>query len=338
MPFFTFNIWDLQDFDGNLGNTPVTGTNDASTTGSSSTGTSTLDSGAVQLELIIEDNDDSFTDGFLDTNGQQILAAAITIGGTTYPIGAFVEYEFSVSDAGPPEVLAVVIRIDGDNVGVLGSNLEAGETYNFDSVVDETGEDFDVLCFTRGTQIAGLDKSHLVEELKVGDLVKNKAGEFVEIRWIGKTHFSQAKLLQFPHLRPIQFSAGSLGENIPSKKLTVSPQHRMYLNNWRAELMFGFSNFLAPAKALLNDSTVRLAPIDNGVEYYHVMFDKHEIINANGQWTESFYPGSHALNILEQAAQDELFEIFPELREATDTTYPMTVPCLKTYEMKALQT
>lgn len=335
---YTLDVWLLSDFDGNLGDTPVSGTNDNSTTGGGSTGTSTLDSGATEFTLSFEDNDASFSDGFLDTNGQQSLTVAVTIGGTVYPIGSFVELEFIVTDTGPPEVSAMVIRINGDNVAVFAPDAVAGETYDFSELEDEVAEDYDVLCFARGTRIDGKEKPCLVEDIKIGDLIKNKAGEFVTVRWVGKSQLSSTKLARFPHLRPVQISAGALGADMPNENLTVSQQHRVYINDWRAELMFGFSEFLAPAKALINDSTITLAPINDGVEYYHIMFDEHEIISANGQWTESFFPGGQALNMLEQAAKDELFEIFPELRDDdADTTYPMAAPCLKPFELKALQ-
>lgn len=337
MATYSFDVWLYSDFSGELASAPVTGSNDSSTTGGDSTGNSTLASGATQVTLTFDDDDAGFSDGFLDTGTGQVLTSDMLIGSTTYAAGSTVELEYILTDPGPPSVEALVIRIDGENVLIFAPDAVPGTTYDFSVLEDEATRNYDILCFARGTQI-GLDKStRAVEDLKVRDLVENKAGELVEIRWIGKSKLSSAKLAQFPHLRPIQISAGALGENTPNRDLTVSPQHRIFLNDWRAELMFGFSSFLAPAKTLMNDNDIKLAPINEGVEYFHVMFDKHEIISANGQWTESFFPGGQALTVLEQAAQDELFEIFPELRDGTNETYPMAAPSLKSFELKALQ-
>ena len=43
------------------------------------------------------------------------------------------------------------------------------------------------------------------------------------------------------------------------KDLIVSPQHRMLLNGWRSEMLFGTSEAFAAAKHLVNGTTIREA-------------------------------------------------------------------------------
>ena len=69
------------------------------------------------------------------------------------------------------------------------------------------------------------------------------------------------------------------------------------------------------------------------MEYFHILFDGHEIIFAEGAEAESFHPGEQALSTLEDAAREELLTLFPELAE---TSRPLARHSLKAYEAKAL--
>lgn len=58
------------------------------------------------------------------------------------------------------------------------------------------------------------------------------------------------------------------------------------------------------------------------VTYFHILFEDHQIVFANGAPSESFFPGSFAMAALRNEARAEIFELFPELqhREA-DASY-----------------
>ena len=53
-----------------------------------------------------------------------------------------------------------------------------------------------------------------------------------------------------------------------------------------------------------------------GVTYLHVMCDRHEVLLADGAWSESFQPGDEAIRAVERAQREELLTLFPELRQA----------------------
>lgn len=136
------------------------------------------------------------------------------------------------------------------------------------------------------------------------------------------------------HLAPVRIKANALGN---SEDLWVSPQHRMYIGNSNAELMFGSSEVLVAAKALVNDDTIR--QIEGGqVEYFHVLFQNHEIIYANGCPSESFHPGREGWDTLELASRRELCELFPEFATGNFDVYGCAVRyTLKPHELKALR-
>jgi len=52
-----------------------------------------------------------------------------------------------------------------------------------------------------------------------------------------------------------------------------------------------------------------------GITYVHLMFAQHEVICANGQWTESLLPGIQAIRTLRPSQVAEIEAIFPELFE-----------------------
>ena len=165
-------------------------------------------------------------------------------------------------------------------------------------------ENTGVVCFTRGTHIATTQGEILIENLKVGDLVLTMDHGYQPIRWIGSTRVAATG-----NLAPILFRKGVLN-NV--RDLMVSPQHRMFLNGWQAEVLVGEHEVLAAAKHLVNDSTVRR--VEGGeVEYFHILFDTHEIIFAEGCPSESFHPGVVGWGALAEESRQEIVTLFPQL-------------------------
>lgn len=172
-----------------------------------------------------------------------------------------------------------------------------------------------LICVARGTRIATPDGEVPVESLAVGDLVDTVDGPAQAVRWIGSRMVGKAELAARPHLRPVRIRAGALGENRPVRDLLVSPQHRVLLGGWRAELLFGEDEVLAPAKALVNDDTIRIDTAAEEVEYFHILFDTHQIMLTEGLPTESFHPQEYSLNALDRAVRDEILSLFPALAD-----------------------
>jgi hypothetical protein len=94
----------------------------------------------------------------------------------------------------------------------------------------------------------------------------------------------------------------------------------MCLRHWRSELLFGERETLAAAKHLVNDSTIRQIECEK-VEYFHILFDQHEIIFSEGAPSESFHPGHVGWGALSNATRDEILSIFPALGEIGVSAY-----------------
>jgi hypothetical protein len=171
-----------------------------------------------------------------------------------------------------------------------------------------------VPCFTPGTLIATPRGECAVEELRVGDRVITRDNGLQEIRWIGQRALTGQEVRNAPHLRPVMIRAGALGRGLPLHDMLVSPQHRMLLNSERAALYFEDREVLASAKHLTGMDGVDLAA-PRATTYVHFMFDQHEVVLSNGAWSESFQPGAQVLDGLGDVQRDEIFELFPDLRD-----------------------
>lgn len=167
-----------------------------------------------------------------------------------------------------------------------------------------SGFDDKFVCFAAGTLIDTPGGPRAVETLVPGQRVRTADHGNLPLRWVG-----QRSVSGLGKMAPIRIAAGALGNH---RDLYVSPQHRMLIAGWRAELWFGEVEILVPAAALVNDRTIRRAP-RHGVTYCHLLFDRHEIIYAEGAPSESFHPMTIGLSVLNQAQRDEALALFPEL-------------------------
>lgn len=143
-------------------------------------------------------------------------------------------------------------------------------------------------------------------------------------------------MIDAPHLKPVLIRAGSLGEGLPERDMLVSPNHRMLVSNDKTALYFEENEVLVAAKHLVDNKGVRTVET-LGTSYLHFMFDHHEVVLANGAWTESFQPGDQSLKGLGNAQRAEIFEIFPELKgEAGVEGYKAARKTLKRHEARLL--
>jgi len=172
-----------------------------------------------------------------------------------------------------------------------------------------------VICFTPGVMVATPKGERAVEELGIGDRVITRDDGIQEIRWIGHKSVDWKELRAEASLRPVLIRKGALGNDLPERDMMVSQNHRMLVMNDRTSLYFEEREVLVAAKHLVGNRGVHQVE-SMGATYIHVMFDRHEIILANGAWTESFHPGDYSLKGLGNAQRNEIYDLFPELKLA----------------------
>lgn len=197
-------------------------------------------------------------------------------------------------------------------------NPENGVVDFFDDEGNPTGQltfvniENVIPCFTPGTLIATPKGEVPAETLRVGDKIITRDNGIQEIRWAGAKHLDWAALCANPHLKPVLIRAGSLGNGLPERDMMVSPNHRMLVANDRTALYFEEHEVLVAAKHLVGGKGVHAVDAA-GTTYLHFLFDRHEVVLANGSWTESFQPGDYTLKGMGNAQRQEIFELFPEL-------------------------
>jgi Hint domain len=167
-------------------------------------------------------------------------------------------------------------------------------------------------CFTPGTLITTKTGETPIEHLAVGDMVVTRDNGMQPVRWVGKTQMFIHDFQADPHLLPIFIRQGALGKGLPERDMFVSPNHRMLVTNARTTLRFQEREVLVAAKNLATPGVHTIQ--SSGTTYIHFMCDRHEIVLADGTWTESFHPDDTSLKGIGNAQRLEIFEIFPDLK------------------------
>ena len=260
---------------------------------------------------------------FDEVDGTQEIASTVNIDGTEYAAGTTVNSAYDLINSGSGhKITSLHFGSDGYNQGAVQGvvstvKMEAGQTYTFDqertSHQQANAYDQYVACFQRGTSIATVWGEVPVEDLAVGDLVTTPEGCFQPLKIKLERKIGAAELARAPKLRPIRILAGSLGGGLPKQDLLVSRQHRMLIQSKIARRMFGEAEVLVPAAKLTAFPGIDVADDVTEVAYFHLVFDRHEIIYAEGAPTESLYLGPRAMKSFDDETRREILSVFPEV-------------------------
>ncbi len=289
-------------------------------------------------QVAITDDDNFLQD---PDSGEQFDTSAIPNLGNSADFQIFEGYTATVDGA---PVTYTLLQFSGTQyIVVTSGDVSVGDELIGNAAVQNSAPPvaYDSLpsfvCFTSGSYIQTPSGQRLIDDIGSGDAIVVADGSSRPVRWVGKRRLSKGDLQKTPKLCPIRISAGSLGPNTPARDLLLSPQHRVVVSSPALELLHCHRNMLAPAKALINGTTITQAPLDQGVEYIHILFDQHELVNVDGLWSESFFPGDCTLQSMSVAVKQELFELFPELHAGASGYGDTVLPVLKPFEVQMLR-
>jgi len=177
-----------------------------------------------------------------------------------------------------------------------------------------------IACYGAGTLIECLDGPVPIEQIKPGMRVLTLDNGYVTVLWASKRPVSIIAQMIDPGLRPVEITRGALGGGMPERDLTVSQQHRVF---------FGAgAGYFAPAKGLVNRDGITLSAGGRPVTYHHILCAHHQVISANGCWSETLFPGKMVFRILGAKARGEVERLLgPGLAD-----YKLARPCLSVRE------
>ena len=186
--------------------------------------------------------------------------------------------------------------------------LQPDTTYTIVSVdCDRTNQVLaQVACvsFTRGTRIALASGAQVpIEDLKVGDKVLTRNDGPQLIRWIG-----QSTTRATGTFAPIVITAGTLNN---TGDLVVSPDHRLFVYQRSDALGTGHSDLLVKARHLVNGDKVYVRS-GGFVDYFQLLFDRHQIIYAEGIAAESLLLDTRTKPALPPELLEQLREAMPD--------------------------
>lgn len=303
----------------------------------------------------IDDNDAVFA----DNDGSQRLAGAQTIDGVNYAGNTRVEAEYTLTllDATTGKTYTVVaFNVNNSNpryatvegLAFIGPPKAWPPVNTPLTVIAATEgprqndpnfeyQDYVAPCFTPGTRIATPDGPRPVENLRAGDLVLTLDHGPCPVRLALRTRLSAAQLRAAPNFVPVVIAQGSMGDGLPERDLLVSPQHRMLLRGPLCELLFAEPEVLAAASHLPWARTARPQDVAHGVEYIHLLFDRHEILLAEGAATESLPLAPMICDRAPPGLLTQLRAAIPDLGQPGGTPWQNAArPILRRWEVTAL--
>jgi hypothetical protein len=179
-------------------------------------------------------------------------------------------------------------------------------------------------CFLKGTRIATPRGEVLVEELQIGDEVCTHDG-IKTIKWIGYDKFRKtAGKAWHKSVMPIRVARFAIDDHTPHRDLYLSPAHCLYLDGVLISVvhLINETSIAAPAPSTMDT-----------IEYYHIEFDSHEVIYAEGAAVES-YLGTNRENFSNFVQYERLYG---SQRQSDKTPFaPMVAYCGGRDELKGL--
>ncbi|MGY3438646.1 MULTISPECIES: Hint domain-containing protein [unclassified Marinovum] len=200
--------------------------------------------------------------------------------------GGVVVFEGLTQDG---ELVHVVWTPQFDLEGWYADTAARGATPRFFTTDQQSSYSHGVVCFASETRIATVAGAVPAGQVRIGQKVVTLDAGLRPITWIGRQRMSG-----LGKAAPVVFAPGAIGNE---HELRLSQQHRVLVRTPLAELMFGASEVLAPAKALVNGRDIRILPCRD-ISYVHLLLDSHQILRAEGALCESLLLGDVACDLI----------------------------------------
>lgn len=212
--------------------------------------------------------------------------------------------------------------------GNVGRSLSDGDGGTYDNTRSHNYyESNSVPCFAVGTLILTPEGVRPVEALKTGDLVETLHDGPQPVIWCWRG--TQCLRGAPREDKPVLIRAGALGAGCPERDLVVSPQHRMVVGEVSQGTGWSNAPALAPAKALVEAPGVRHMAGKDVMEWAHIGCAAHQVIRANGAWSETILLGTTIQRAFRAQDRLRLAGLYPpENRTLRSANGVPILPCL----------
>jgi len=135
-------------------------------------------------------------------------------------------------------------------------------------------------CFLKGTLIDTPEGQKKVEDLLIGDLVTTIGGAARPVQFISAYSYRKANASRdwVEDVKPVVVRKSAISDNVPNRDLYMTRAHALYLDD-----------MLVPVCNLINGSTIVVDDAEDllELEYFHVKFESHDVLYAEGAACES---------------------------------------------------
>jgi Ca2+-binding RTX toxin-like protein len=289
--------------------------------------------GAGRDTLILGDGGGSDTVNAFDmtdagdgTTNDQLDVTGLTSDGGTTPVTAADVVVTDTNGDGTGD--AILTFPNGESITLVGVTLD-----QVDSIAEL--EAIGIPCFTPGTLITTAIGQVAVEDIAAGDLVQTVDHGLQPVIWARHQHVSREDLARDPGLRPVIIRKLAFGNQ---RRMRVSLQHGLVWAAAEGRLIRA-----KHAAEYLGNDAARVDLQCRDVTYIHLMFDRHQLIYAEGAPAEAFYPGPMALKSLDVDTICDLISVMPAMARlifegaCPETVYgPPARAYLKASDIRAL--
>jgi hypothetical protein len=210
----------------------------------------------------------------------------LTAGGGTVAAGQFTGAGQSVTYTGAQNVNGIRFTTSGsgrDRMGIDGLIVEG------------------INCFCADTKIMTTTGEKPVQDITTEDTLLTVDGVETRVHWLGVQTIN-------PNVRhpgsvtPVRITSGALGDGLPKRDLRLSPDHALAIDG-----------YLINAGALVNGTTIYREhnTLSEGLTYYHIETDAHELILAEGVAAETFADFSARVDF--ENADEASGRVIPEM-------------------------
>lgn len=137
-------------------------------------------------------------------------------------------------------------------------------------------------CFTPGARILTPVGLRPIDTLQEGDLVMTADHGPQPVLSLLSTRISASLMRTRTNLKPVVIEAGAFGDDLPWARLHVSRQHAFASHGGQSLVR---AAHLADHKGLARVQRNR----PNAIRYVHLLLPRHELVQVEGVWTESYY-------------------------------------------------